>query len=131
MWELLSLPFVQIALLTSFVLVGIYTYLGFHVVSRGVIFVDLSLAQAAAFGSIVALSLKFEGHSFITAYDDSELTLKGKGKLAYFPIVELAYFTILRTLGAGDQPENQNYPGNTKHISGNGTKEYRMLTPKN
>ena len=63
MWELLSLPFVQIALLTAFVLVGIYTYLGFHVVSRGVIFVDLSLAQAAAFGSIVALALGFDEHS--------------------------------------------------------------------
>ena len=63
MWELLSLPFVQIALLTSFVLVGIYTYLGFHVVSRGVIFVDLSLAQAAAFGTIVALALGFDEHS--------------------------------------------------------------------
>ncbi len=63
MWELLSLPFVQMALLTSFVLVGIYTYLGFHVVTRGVIFVDLSLAQAAAFGSIVALALGFDEHS--------------------------------------------------------------------
>ena len=63
MWELLSLPFVQIALLTSFVLVGIYTYLGFHVVSRGVIFVDLSLAQAAAFGSIAAMAFGFNEHS--------------------------------------------------------------------
>ena len=63
MWELLSLTFVQIALLTSFVLVGIYTYLGFHVVSRGVIFVDLSLAQAAAFGSIAALAFGFNEHS--------------------------------------------------------------------
>lgn len=51
------------ALLTSFVLAGIHTYLGFHVVSRGVIFVDLSLAQAAAFGAVVAVSVGLEEHS--------------------------------------------------------------------
>lgn len=55
MFELLSLPFVQIAILVSLVLAGIHAYLGFHVVSRGVIFVDLSLAQAAAFGYVVAI----------------------------------------------------------------------------
>ena len=50
MFELLQQPFVQIGILVSLVLAGIHAYLGFHVVSRGVIFVDLSLAQAAAFG---------------------------------------------------------------------------------
>ena len=57
MWNMLSLPFVQLALAAAFVLAGIHTYLGFHVVSRGVIFVDLSTAQAAAFGSVVAVVL--------------------------------------------------------------------------
>ncbi len=61
--ELLTAPFVIMALLTAFVLAGIHTYLGFHVVSRGVIFVDLSLAQAAAFGSVVAISIGFKEHS--------------------------------------------------------------------
>lgn len=54
MWELLTLPFVLLALAMAFVLAGIHTYLGFHVVGRGVIFVDLCLAQAAAFGAVVA-----------------------------------------------------------------------------
>jgi zinc/manganese transport system permease protein len=62
MLESLSSPFIQMALLAGLVLAGIHAYLGFHIVSRGVIFVDLSLAQAAAFGSIVALVLGWEPH---------------------------------------------------------------------
>jgi zinc/manganese transport system permease protein len=57
MWELLTLPFVLLALAMALVLAGIHTYLGFHVVGRGVIFVDLCLAQAAAFGAVVAIRL--------------------------------------------------------------------------
>lgn len=37
------------------VLTGIHCYLGIHVVSRGVIFVDLALAQIAALGTTIAL----------------------------------------------------------------------------
>jgi zinc/manganese transport system permease protein len=65
--ELLSYPFVQIGLLAALILAGIHSYLGFHVVSRGVIFVDISLAQAAAFGGVVALILGVNPHS-MTAY---------------------------------------------------------------
>ncbi len=63
MIELLQQPFVLIGLLVSLVLAGIHAYLGFHVVSRGVIFVDLSLAQAAAFGYVVAIFLGFDMHT--------------------------------------------------------------------
>ncbi len=42
------------------VLTGIHTYLGTHVLSRGVIFVDLALAQIAALGTTFALLLGFE-----------------------------------------------------------------------
>jgi len=55
------------ALIAALVLAGMHSYLGFHVVSRGVIFVDISMAQAAAFGAIVALMLGLEPHSW-TAY---------------------------------------------------------------
>ncbi|MDI6733763.1 MAG: metal ABC transporter permease [Planctomycetota bacterium] len=41
--------------LACLVLTGIHCYLGLHIVSRGVIFVDLSLAQMAVFGSCLAL----------------------------------------------------------------------------
>jgi zinc/manganese transport system permease protein len=63
MFDILLQPFVLLAAAAGLVLAGIHAYLGFHVVSRGVIFVDLSLAQAAAFGSVVALLLGMEAHS--------------------------------------------------------------------
>ncbi len=47
--------FVMVALLVCLILTGIHTYLGYHVVRRGVIFVDLSLAQVAALGSSVGV----------------------------------------------------------------------------
>jgi zinc/manganese transport system permease protein len=50
MLEFLAAPFAA-----SLILTGIHAYLGVHVVERGVIFVDLSLAQIAALGATVAL----------------------------------------------------------------------------
>src|SRR5262245_21169145 len=49
MLDLLWLPF-----LCCLVLTGIHVYLGLHVLARGVIFVDLALAQVAALGITVA-----------------------------------------------------------------------------
>jgi zinc/manganese transport system permease protein len=49
MLELLWMP-----LLACLVLTGIHVYLGLHVLARGVIFVDLALAQVAALGLTVA-----------------------------------------------------------------------------
>jgi zinc/manganese transport system permease protein len=51
-------PFVACLILT-----GIHAYLGLHVVERGVIFVDLALAQIAAFGVTVGFLLGFGLHS--------------------------------------------------------------------
>jgi zinc/manganese transport system permease protein len=48
------------AILSVVVIAGIHAYLGYHVVSRGVIFVDLSLAQVAALGTVVAAMIGFE-----------------------------------------------------------------------
>src|SRR5213595_2487548 len=48
--DLLWLPF-----LACLVLTGIHVYLGLHVLARGVIFVDLALAQVAALGITVAI----------------------------------------------------------------------------
>ena len=47
--EFLAAPFAA-----SLILTGIHAYLGVHVVERGVIFVDLSLAQIAALGATIA-----------------------------------------------------------------------------
>ena len=53
--------------LACLVLTGIHAYLGLHVVERGVIFVDLSLAQVASLGTTIAALMGFELHS-PTAY---------------------------------------------------------------
>jgi zinc/manganese transport system permease protein len=47
-------------LVMCLVLTGIHGYLGIHVLSRKVIFVDLALAQIAAFGTAVALVLGWD-----------------------------------------------------------------------
>lgn len=57
----LAAPFVM-----CLILAGIHCYLGLHVLARGVIFVDLSLAQVAAFGASVAIFLGFDHHSAAT-----------------------------------------------------------------
>src|SRR5437764_2037652 len=51
------LAFLLPPFVASLILTGIHAYLGVHVVERGVIFVDLSLAQSAALGATIALLL--------------------------------------------------------------------------
>jgi len=56
MLAFLAAPFVA-----SLILTGIHAYLGVHVVERGVIFVDLSLAQIAALGATIAILTPMTG----------------------------------------------------------------------
>src|SRR5262245_33112942 len=58
MLELLLWP-----LIAGLVLTGIHAYFGLHVLARGVIFVDLSLAQVAALGLTVAILAGHPVHS--------------------------------------------------------------------
>lgn len=55
MLALMAAPFAACLVLT-----GIHCYLGLHVVARGVIFVDLALAQIAAFGAVLTLLFGYE-----------------------------------------------------------------------
>jgi zinc/manganese transport system permease protein len=57
----LVLQFLAAPFVASLILTGIHAYLGVHVVERGVIFVDLSLAQIAALGSTIVILLPFTG----------------------------------------------------------------------
>ncbi|MGH2362258.1 MAG: metal ABC transporter permease [bacterium] len=50
------------AFLASLILTGIHAYLGVHVVERGVIFVDLALAQIAALGATIAILIGMDPH---------------------------------------------------------------------
>lgn len=56
--EIMLRPFVACLVLT-----GIHSYLGLHVLRRGIIFVDLALAQTAAFGATVGFALGLGLHS--------------------------------------------------------------------
>jgi zinc/manganese transport system permease protein len=58
MFNLLLWPFIACVVLT-----GIHAYLGMHVIKRGVIFVDLALAQTAALGTLAGFAAGVTMHS--------------------------------------------------------------------
>ena len=87
-FQLMLPPFVA-----CMVLVAMLSYLGLHVIAREVIFVDLSLAQIAALGGLVALL--FVGH---------ESPMRGVFALA-FTAVGAFLFAITRTSHEGRVPQ--------------------------
>src|SRR5213596_697970 len=56
------LPFLFWPFMASLILTGIHAYLGVHVGERGVICVDLALAQIAALGATVAILMGIDPH---------------------------------------------------------------------
>ena len=56
------LSFLVAPFVASLILTGIHAYLGVHVVERGVIFVDLALAQIAALGATLAVLIGMDPH---------------------------------------------------------------------
>src|SRR5271157_247232 len=71
------LPFLLMPFLASLILTGIHAYLGVHVVERGVIFVDLALAQIAALGATVAILLGMDPHNGYTYWISLAFTFLG------------------------------------------------------
>ena len=63
--------------LACLVLTGIHAYLGLHVVERGVIFVDLSLAQVAALGTTIAFLCGADLHGPTSYWVSLGFTLLG------------------------------------------------------
>jgi zinc/manganese transport system permease protein len=59
-----SLSLMQWPLIATLALPWLLVYLGLHIVQRGVIFVDLALAQVAAFGTCLALLLHYNVHQW-------------------------------------------------------------------
>lgn len=68
--------------LACLVLTGIHAYLGLHVVERGVIFVDLSLAQVAALGTTIAFLAGFDLHGEVAYLFSLGFTLVGAALFA-------------------------------------------------
>jgi zinc/manganese transport system permease protein len=74
MLQFLLLPF-----LASLILTGIHAYLGVHVVERGVIFVDLALAQIAALGATIAILAGMDPHGSEAYWISLAFTFLGAG----------------------------------------------------
>ena len=74
--EIMKWPFLACLLLP-----GILVYLGLHIVKREIIFVDLALAQVAAFGICVAILLGHDSHDWQTTAWSAALTFIGAGVL--------------------------------------------------
>jgi zinc/manganese transport system permease protein len=73
------LPFLLAPFAASLILTGIHAYLGVHVVERGVIFVDLALAQIAALGATIALVMGMDPHHGATYWISLGFTFLGAG----------------------------------------------------
>src|SRR5246500_2449215 len=67
----------------SLILTGIHAYLGLHVVERGVIFVDLALAQIAALGATVAIVAGMDPHGRSSYWISLGFTFLGAAIFAF------------------------------------------------
>src|SRR5437588_254161 len=77
------LPFLLAPFLASLILTGIHAYLGVHVVERGVIFVDLALAQIAALGATIAILIGMDPHGQGAYWLSLAFTFVGAGIFAF------------------------------------------------
>lgn len=76
------LPFLLAPFVASLILTGIHAYLGVHVVERGVIFVDLALAQIAALGATIAILMGLDAHGNAAYWISLGFTFLGAGIFA-------------------------------------------------
>src|SRR5712692_266587 len=78
--DLLSLMWVPF--LMCLVLTGIHAYLGFHVIAREVVFVDIAMAQIAALGATAAFLVGYELETWQSYFAGLAATLVGALVLA-------------------------------------------------
>ncbi len=79
------IAFIQIMFLPlaiCLIFTGIHSYLGYHVIKRGVIFVDLALAQIALLGAGVALLLGYELGSTVSYWLTLSFAIVGAAVLS-------------------------------------------------
>ncbi len=77
------IPLMKWPLIASLILPWLLVYLGLHIVQRGVIFVDLALAQTAALGTCVALLIGYDLHDWRTYPISLAFTLAGAAVLTF------------------------------------------------
>ncbi|MEW5795908.1 MAG: metal ABC transporter permease [Candidatus Zixiibacteriota bacterium] len=107
------------------VLVGIHVYFGLHVIKRGIIFVDLSLAQVAALGMTFSFLLGFELEGDVAYFFSLGSALLGgtiftftreiEGKVPQEAIIGIVYAvsTAAAILGVSHAPEGAEH---IKHL---------------
>src|SRR5713101_3973367 len=76
------LDFLKYPFLASLIIAGIHAYLGVHVVERGVIFVDLALAQIAALGATIGILVGMDPHGSGSYWISLGFTFVGAGIFA-------------------------------------------------
>src|SRR5499427_3883225 len=115
----MALPLVACLLLAV-----ILPTLGRHVLARGVIFVDLALAQIAALGSSVAFLLGAESHDPSVYYWSFGFTLLGAALFSFFwdrehSVLQEAFIGISFALAtAATLLMLSNAPHGAEHVSG-------------
>jgi zinc/manganese transport system permease protein len=70
-------------LIASLILPWLLVYLGLHIVQRGVIFVDLALAQTAAFGTCVSMLVGYDVHDWQSFAFSQAFTFAGAVVLTF------------------------------------------------
>lgn len=82
-WAVMKWP-----LVACLILPPLLTYMGTHVVKREVIFVDLALAQVAAFGTCIALIMGHSFHDSITFWISLGVTFLGAAFFSWSRAIE-------------------------------------------
>ncbi|MCB9772673.1 MAG: metal ABC transporter permease [Candidatus Omnitrophica bacterium] len=127
--QIMMLPF-----LACLVLAGIHSYLGFHVIERQVIFVDLALAQIAVLGASFALIIGKDFDGAIAYWLSLSFTIVGaaifsltrfkKERIPQEAIIGITYVVsaalvilVLSRSGEGDEHIKQSLVGNILLVS--------------
>jgi len=128
-FQVMTLPFLACLILT-----GIHAYLGFHVIERQVIFVDLALAQIAVLGASFALVLGYHMDSVQAYWFSLTFTIFGaaifaltrfkKQKVPHEAIIGIVYVVsaallliVLSFSGEGTEHIRQSLVGNILLVS--------------
>src|SRR5437870_9342913 len=124
MWDVMFWPMVACVLLP-----WLLVYLGLHVVQRGIIFVDIAMAQMASLGICVALLFRFDLHGWATFTISLAFTILGgaifsvtgkrASKIPQEAIIGIAYVVaaaaavlLLSRAAEGDEEIKQMLVGN-------------------
>ena len=106
------------AIAATLIMAGIHAYLGLHVVERGVIFVDLSLAQIASLGAAIAVWQDYDPHGPAIYWMSLGFTLLGalifaviKGSQSEDPAGSHHRYLLCRRLGGRDSDDEQVHRG--------------------